>query len=158
MEVQSKPWCFSWCQTPPRFCTSIWKGPDECSLFLFLMSSMEDKSYFLFFVSSSMEEKRCLLKRLSSSMDDECFINFFYLPPWRKIFSVKISFVIHGRRASFLHFLASPLDDEHSFFVLLSSPAGEEHSFYILLSSAAAEDRLFSVFCSSEASESLPFS
>ena len=43
------PWCFSWCQTPPRFCTSIWKGPDECSLFLFLMSSMEDKSYFLFF-------------------------------------------------------------------------------------------------------------
>ena len=21
------PWCFSWCQTPPRFCTSIWKEP-----------------------------------------------------------------------------------------------------------------------------------
>ncbi|EHO72215.1 hypothetical protein HMPREF9944_00927 [Segatella maculosa OT 289] len=158
MDVQSKPWCFSWCQTPPRFCTSIWKEPDECSLFLFLMSSMEDKSYFLFLLSSSMEEKRCLLKNPSSSMEDEHYFYIFLFPPWRKTLSVKISFVIHGRRAFFLHFLASPAGDEHSFFVLLSSPAGEEHSFYILLSSAAAEDRLFSVFCSSEASESLPFS
>ena len=144
MDVQSKPWCFSWCQTPPRFCTSIWKAPDECSLFLFLMSSMEDKSYFLFLLSSSMEEKRRLLKKTSSSMEDEYSFYIFLFLPWKKMSSVKISFVVHGRRAFFLHFLASS--------------AGEEHSFYILLSSAAAEDRLFSVFCSSKASESLPFS
>ena len=125
------PWCFSWCQTPPRFCTSIWKEADECFLFLFLMSSMEDKGYFLFFVSSSMEEKRCLLKRPSSSMDDECFINLFYLPPWRKMFSVKISFVVHGRQAFFLHFLASSAGEEHSFYILLSSPLDDECSFFV---------------------------
>ena len=129
MEVQSKPWCFSWCQTPPRFCTSIWKAPDECSLFLFLMSSMEDK--------------RRLLKKTSSSTGDERFFYVFYLRPWATSISFTFFIVAHGRRTFFLHFLASP--------------AGEEHSFYILLSSAAAEDRLFSVFCSSEASESLFF-
>ena len=86
---------------------------------------------FLVFVSSSMEEKMCLLKRPSSSMDDECFINFFYLPPWRKIFSVKISFFVRGRQAFFLHFLASSMDDEHSFLILLSSPVGDECSFFV---------------------------
>ena len=85
-------------------------------LFLSLMSSMEDKGYFLFFVSSSMEEKRCLLKRPSSSMDDERFINLFYLSPWKKMFSVKISFVFRGRQAFFLHFLASSAGEEHSFY------------------------------------------
>ena len=26
------PWCFSWCQTLPRFCTSIWKEPSVALL------------------------------------------------------------------------------------------------------------------------------
>ena len=129
MEVQSKPWCFSWCQTPPRFCTSIWKAPDECSLFLFLMSSMEDKSYFLFLLSSSMEDKRRLLKKPSSSTGDERFFYVFYLRPWATSISFTFFIVAHGRRTFFLHFLASPAGDEHSFYILLSSPAGEEHSF-----------------------------
>ena len=45
------------------------------------------------------------------------------------MFSIKISFVIHGRQAFFLHFLASSMDDEHSFLILLSSPVGDELSF-----------------------------
>ena len=48
-------------------------------------------------------------------MDDESFINLFYLPPWEKMFSVKISFVFHGRQAFFLHFLSSSMDDEYFF-------------------------------------------
>ena len=125
------PWCFSWCQTPPRFCTSIWKESDECFLFLFLMSSMEDKSYFLLLLSSSMEEKRWLLKNPSSSIEDERPFYIFLFLPWKKMFSVKISFVFHGRRALFLHFLSSSMEDERSFFVLLSSPVGDECSFFV---------------------------
>ena len=49
-------------------------------------------------------------------MDDEHSFYVFLFLPWKKMFSVKISFVVHGRRMFFLHFLASPLDDEHSFF------------------------------------------
>jgi len=63
-------------------------------------------------------------------MEDEYSFYIFLFLPWKKMFSIKKSFVSHGRRAF----------------------------FFILLSSAAAEDRLFSVLCSSEASESLPFS
>ena len=125
------PWCFSWCQTPPRFCTSIWKEPDECFLFLFLMSSMEDKSYFLLLLSSSMEEERWLLKNPLSSMEDEYSFYIFLFLPWEKMFSVKISFVVHGRRTFFLHFLASSADDERSFFVLLSSEPSDEYPFFV---------------------------
>ena len=31
--ARQAPWCFSWCQTPPRFCTSIWKGPSAVLLY-----------------------------------------------------------------------------------------------------------------------------
>ena len=49
-------------------------------------------------------------------MDDERFINLFYLSPWKKMFSVKISFVFRARQAFFLHFLASSAGEEHSFY------------------------------------------
>ena len=62
-------------------------------------------------------------------MEDEYSFYIFLFLPWKKMFSVKISFVAHGRRASFLHFLASPAGEEYSFLILLSSPAGEERSF-----------------------------
>ena len=113
------PWCFSWCQTPPRFCTSIWKGSDECSLFLFLMSSMEDERYFLLLLSSSMEEKRRLLKNPSSSMEDE---HSFYI------------------------LLSSPLDDKRSFFVLLSSEPSDECSFFCFPLIRCFRDTVFPVF------------
>ena len=58
-------------------------------------------------------------------MDDESFINLFYLLPWRKIFSVKISFVFHGRRASFLHFFISSMEDGRFFSVQLLSAVVE---------------------------------
>ena len=74
-------------------------------------------------------------------MDDESFINLFYLPPWGKMFSVKISFVAHGRRTFFLHFLASPAGEEYSFLILLSSPAGDRRCFFVLLSSEPSEGR-----------------
>ncbi len=79
-------------------------------------------------------------------MDDECFINFFYLPPWEKMFSVKISFVIRGRQAFFLHFLASSMDDEHSFYILLSSPLDDKRSFFVLLSSPVGDECSFFAF------------
>ena len=61
-------------------------------------------------------------------MEDEYSFYIFYLLPWKKMFSVKISFVPRGRQAFFLHFLASS--------------TGEEYSFYILLFSAMVEDLL----------------
>ena len=61
-------------------------------------------------------------------MEDEYSFYIFYLLPWKKMFFVKISFVVRGQQAFFLHFLASS--------------AGEEYSFYILLFSAMAEELL----------------
>ena len=60
--------------------------------------------------------------------DERSFYIFLFLP-WKKMFPVKISFVFHGRRASFLHFLASPAGEEYSFLILLSSPVGDRRSF-----------------------------
>ena len=68
-------------------------------------------------------------------MDDESFINLFYLPPWKKIFSVKISFVFHGRRASFLHFFISSMEDGRFFSVQpLSAVAEAPRPFGFLIS------------------------
>ena len=69
------PWCFSWCQTPLRFRTSVWKGPDECffvsffnvfhgrqELFLaFIVVFHGRRTFFLHFLSSSMEDERSFL-------------------------------------------------------------------------------------------------
>ena len=62
-------------------------------------------------------------------MGDEHSLYIFLFLPWKKMFSVKISFVVHGRRTFFLHFLASPTGEEYSFLILLSSPVGDECSF-----------------------------
>ncbi len=51
--------------------------------------------------------------------DDRSFYIFLFLP-WKKIFSVKISFIFHGRRASFLHFFISSMEDGR--FFLCSTP------------------------------------
>ncbi len=48
--------------------------------------------------------------------DDHSFYIFLFLP-WKKIFSVKISFIFHGRRASFLHFFISSMEDGRFFSV-----------------------------------------
>ena len=64
-------------------------------------------------------------------MKDEYYFYVFLLLPWKKMFSVKISFVFHGRQAFFLHFLASSADEEHSFYILLSSPLDDECSFFV---------------------------
>ena len=45
-------------------------------------------------------------------MEDEYSFYIFLFLPWEKMFSVKISFVVHGRRTFFLHFLASSADEE----------------------------------------------
>ena len=72
-------------------------------------------------------------------MDGESFINLFYLPPWRKIFSVKISFVFHGRRASFLHFFISSMEDGRFFSVHpLSTVAEALRPFGFLVSGGLA--------------------
>ena len=63
-------------------------------------------------------------------MEDKYSFYIFLFLPWKKMFSVKISFVVRGQQAFFLHFLASSADDEH-FFVLLSSPVGDEYSFFV---------------------------
>ena len=97
-------------------------------LFLFLMSSMEDKGYFLLLLSSSMEEKRWLLKNPSSSMEDEYSFYIFLFLPWKKMFSVKISFVFHGRRTFLLHFLSSSMEDERS-FLFSANPMLQRRSF-----------------------------
>ena len=115
------PWCFSWCQTPPRFCTSIWKAPDECFCFFFYVFHGRQE-LFLVFLSSSMEEKRWLLKNPSSSMEDEHSFCIFLFLPWKKMLFVKISFVFHGRRAFFLHFLSSSIEDERSFLFYYLRP------------------------------------
>ena len=49
-------------------------------------------------------------------MEDEYSFYIFLFLPWKKMFSVKISFVFHGRRAFFLHFLSSSMEDEYSFY------------------------------------------
>ena len=59
-------------------------------------------------------------------MEDERSFYIFLFLPWKKMFSVKIFFVFHGKRAFFLHFLSSSMEDELSFFILLSfEPSGE---------------------------------
>ncbi|WP_154652162.1 hypothetical protein [Segatella maculosa] len=50
-------------------------------------------------------------------MEDECSFYIFLFLPWKKMFSVKISFVFHGRRASFLHFFISSMEDGRFFSV-----------------------------------------
>jgi len=77
--------------------------------------------------------------------DEHSFYVSLFLP-WKKIFSVKISFVAHGRRTFFLHFLASPTGEEYSFLILLSSPVGDERSFFVLLSSEPSDECSFFVF------------
>ena len=79
-------------------------------------------------------------------MGDEYSFYIFLFLPWKKMFSVKISFVVHGRQAFFLHFLASSADDEHSFFVLLSSPVGDECSFFCFPLIRYFRDAVFPVF------------
>ena len=44
-------------------------------------------------------------------MEDEHSFYIFLFLPWKKTFPVKISFVFHGRRASFLHFFISSMED-----------------------------------------------
>ena len=53
-----------------------------------------------------------------------CF--FFYVFHGRKEVIVKKSFVSHGRRIFFLHFLASSTGEEYSFYILLFSAMAEE--------------------------------
>ena len=77
--------------------------------------------------------------------DEHSFYVFLFLP-WKKMFSVKISFVVRGRQAFFLHFLASSMDDELSFFILLSSEPSDECSFFVFRSSDASETRFFLFF------------
>ena len=72
-----------------------------------------------------MEEKRWLLKNPLSSMEDELSFYIFLFLPWKKIFSVKISFVFHGRRVSFLHFFVSSMEDGRFFSVQPLSAAAE---------------------------------
>ena len=108
-----EPTCFSWCQTPSRFCTSIWKAPDECFLFLFLCLPWK--------------------KRVISC--------FYCRLPWNVSFTF-FSFA-RGRRAFLSHFLSSPAGEEYSFYILLSSPAGDRRSFFVLLSSEPSEGRFF---------------
>ena len=76
-------------------------------------------------------------------MEDEHSFYIFLFLPWKKMFSVKISFVVHGRQAFFLHFLASSADDEHSFLILLSSPVDDKRSFFVLLSSEPSDECSF---------------
>ena len=59
------------------------------------------------------------------------------------MFSVKISFVVRGRQAFFLHFLASSAGEEHSFLILLSSPVDDKRFFFILLSSEPSDECSF---------------
>ena len=56
--------------------------------------------------------------------DDHSFYIFLFLP-WKKMFSVKISFVFHGRRTSFLHFFISSMEDGRFFSVQLLSAVVE---------------------------------
>ena len=63
------------------------------------------------------------------------------------MFSVKISFVVRGRQAFFLHFLASSAGEEHSFLILLSSPVGDECSF-LFSANPILQRRSFSHFFS----------
>ena len=66
--------------------------------------------------------------------DDHSFYIFLFLP-WKKIFSVKISFVSHGRQASFLHFLVSSMEDRRFFSVYpLSAVAEAPRPFGFLIS------------------------
>ncbi|WP_019968856.1 hypothetical protein [Segatella maculosa] len=66
--------------------------------------------------------------------DDHSFYIFLFLP-WKKIFSVKKSFVFHGRRASFLHFFISSMEDRRFFSVQpLSAVAEAPRPFGFLIS------------------------
>ena len=59
--------------------------------------------------------------------DGHPFYIFLFLP-WKKMFSVKISFVFHGRRTFLSHFLSSSMEDELSLYILLSSEPSDECS------------------------------
>ncbi len=79
-------------------------------------------------------------------MEDEYSFYIFLFLPWKKLFSVKISFAFHGRQAFFLHFLSSSMEDEHSFYILLSSPLDDKRSFFVLLSSEPSDECSFFAF------------
>ncbi|EHO74080.1 hypothetical protein HMPREF9944_00225 [Segatella maculosa OT 289] len=69
--------------------------------------------------------------------DDHSFYIFLFLP-WKKIFSVKISFIFHGRRASFLHFFISSMEDVRFFSVQpLSTMVEAPRPFDFLISGGA---------------------
>ena len=80
-------------------------------------------------------------------MEDEHSFYIFLFPPCKKMFFVKISFVFHGRRIFFLHFLSSSMEDERSFFVLLSSEPSDECSF-LFSANPMLQRRSFSCFSS----------
>ena len=95
------PWCFSWCQTPLRFRTSVWKGPDEC--------------FFVSFFNVFHGRQ-------------ELFLAFIVVFHGRQEVIVKKSFVVHGRRTFFLHFLSSSMEDERS-FLFSANPMLQRRSF-----------------------------
>ena len=80
-------------------------------------------------------------------MEDELSFCIFLFLPWKKMFSVKISFVFHGRRTFLSHFLSSSMEDELSFFILLSSEPLDECSFLFSVN-PMLQRRSFSCFFS----------
>ena len=66
-------------------------------------------------------------------MEDEHFFCIFLFLPWKKMFSVKISFVFHGRRTFLLHFLSSSMEDERSFLFSVN-PIALETKFFLFFS------------------------
>ena len=84
--------------------------------------------------------------------DDHSFYIFLFLP-WKKMFSVKISFVFHGRRASFLHFFISPMEDGRFFSVQpLSAVVEALRPFGFLVSEGARGWRFMPLYLKSNSS------
>ena len=83
-------------------------------------------------------------------MEDDHSFHIFLFLPWKKIFSVKISFIFHGRRASFLHFFISSMEDGRFFSVQpLSTMVEAPRPFDFLVSRGAAQLAFYAFVISS---------
>ena len=79
-------------------------------------------------------------------MEDEYPFYIFLFLPWKKMLSVKISFVFHGRRTFLSHFLSSSMEDELSLYILLSSEPSDECSSLFSVNPIALETQFFLFF------------
>ena len=82
-------------------------------------------------------------------MEEEHSFCVFLFLPWKKMFSVKISFVFHGRRAFFLHFLSSSMEDERS-FLFSANPMLQRRSFSCFFSMGLISNSYFFIIFATE--------